>query len=340
MTGSDNLDQKNLINELTQGRELAKQLQIHLNAASSSHEARELLVHKILNSYDKALSMLKWNEESQQQAGRSGALTGMLESPTYHSASPSEDSDQELKDPELRDQSKKRKAVPRWTQKVQVCPGTGLEGHLDDGYIWRKYGQKDILGAKYPRGYYRCTHRHVQGCLATKQVQRSDEDPTLFEITYRGRHTCNHRSNPPQPPPPPPPSASPQTQDPNAPLTNPHEILLNFRSDLRVITENLETAPKRSPAFSFPSTSPLNPEKILQSSPSMVNQSNFMGNYSPSLVSPATSGSSYFSGMAGPSEIAPASTTNSPTVSLDFPFGSLDQFGGPNFPFDDHGFFS
>uniref|UniRef100_A0A7N2MN53 WRKY domain-containing protein n=1 Tax=Quercus lobata TaxID=97700 RepID=A0A7N2MN53_QUELO len=40
------------------------------------------------------------------------------------------------------------------------------------------------------RGYYRCTHRRVQGCLATKQVQRSDEDPTVFKITYRGRHTC------------------------------------------------------------------------------------------------------------------------------------------------------
>ena len=32
--------------------------------------------------------------------------------------------------------------------------------------------------------------RHAQGCLATRQVQRSDEDPTVFEVTYRGRHTC------------------------------------------------------------------------------------------------------------------------------------------------------
>jgi hypothetical protein len=41
------------------------------------------------------------------------------------------------------------------------------------------------------RGYYRCTHRNGQGCLATKQVQRSDEDPTIIEVTYRGRHTCS-----------------------------------------------------------------------------------------------------------------------------------------------------
>jgi len=34
---------------------------------------------------------------------------------------------------------------------VKVCPGTGLEGPLDDGHSWRKYGQKDILGANFPR---------------------------------------------------------------------------------------------------------------------------------------------------------------------------------------------
>lgn len=60
----------------------------------------------------------------------------------------------------------------------------------DDGYCWRKFGQKDILGSKYPRGYYRCAHRHSQGCLATKVVQRSDDDPTKSDVTYRGVHTC------------------------------------------------------------------------------------------------------------------------------------------------------
>ncbi|KAL5568311.1 hypothetical protein UlMin_024886, partial [Ulmus minor] len=74
-------------------------------------------------------------------------------------------------------------------------PAMGLEGPLDDGFSWRKYGQKDIMGAKFPRGYYRCTHRNVQGCLATKQVQRSNEDPTIVEITYRGRHTCTQASS-------------------------------------------------------------------------------------------------------------------------------------------------
>ncbi|KAM0861672.1 hypothetical protein ACQ4PT_045726 [Festuca glaucescens] len=61
---------------------------------------------------------------------------------------------------------------------------------LDDGLSWRKYGQKDILGAPYPRAYFRCTHRHTRGCQATKQVQRAAGDPLLFDVVYHGDHTC------------------------------------------------------------------------------------------------------------------------------------------------------
>lgn len=44
-----------------------------------------------------------------------------------------------------------RKLQPTWTEQVKVNIDNGLEGPTDDGYSWRKYGQKDILGAKYPR---------------------------------------------------------------------------------------------------------------------------------------------------------------------------------------------
>ncbi|GLT68646.1 hypothetical protein SLA2020_408570 [Shorea laevis] len=52
---------RNLIYELTQGREFAKQLQLHLNASSSSQETLESLTQRIYTSYEKALSILKWN---------------------------------------------------------------------------------------------------------------------------------------------------------------------------------------------------------------------------------------------------------------------------------------
>ncbi|GKU89167.1 hypothetical protein SLEP1_g3339 [Rubroshorea leprosula] len=349
------LEPKNLLNELIQGRELAKQLQFHLNAPTSSKESRELLLQRILVSYEKALSILMNCGTSAAAEVQPTGPIRMVESPP----SPrSEDSDRDVKDSEAKDTPKKRKTLPRWTQLVPVTSGTGLESPLDDGFSWRKYGQKDILGARYPRGYYRCSHRNVQGCLATKQVQRSDEDPTIFEITYRGRHTCTQAPSSSQIPP----TSSPRKQDQDTHLVNPqqlnqqqsqNDLLLNFQKELRVVTENLDI-PQSHPysSFPFPSTSNIEAENALISS-------SVMGHFSPSFTSPGASGTgtNYFQigdeGMTGVqgslnfqssnSEItdlisATTSTTNSPTVGLGFPYGNV-EFGDPNFSFNNSGFF-
>lgn len=363
-------EQKNLINELAQGRELARQLQIHLNMPSSSPDTREFLVEKILSSYEKALSML--NLSTSPLLG--GAILRMSESPPSLAGSPrSEDSDRDFKD---QDASRKRKTLPRWTRQVRVSPGMGLEGPLDDGFSWRKYGQKDILGAKHPRGYYRCTHRNVQGCLATKQVQRSDEDPNVFEITYRGRHTCtqgsgsgsgsaSHMNIPPPP-------ASYEEQEPNNNNMDPQiysnqpqqnqqlsqDMLLNLRAGLKVQTDNLDTTQHYQhpfPSFDFlASTSNIKVETQVFPVPMVDN--NFVGSFSPSFMSPATSGTDYFSvspsginnSFAGHQHVqtseselteiisAGTSAKNSSTVALEFPFG---QEFDSNFTFGNSGFF-
>lgn len=54
------------------------------------------------------------------------------------------------------------------------------------------------------RGYYRCTHQKLYHCPAKKQVQRLDNDPFMFEVTYRGDHTCHLSSTAPSIPLPPP----------------------------------------------------------------------------------------------------------------------------------------
>ncbi|EPS66609.1 hypothetical protein M569_08169, partial [Genlisea aurea] len=88
--------------------------------------------------------------------------------------------------------SYRKRIQPVWREQVKIKTENGLEeGPSEDSYSWRKYGQKDILGAKYPRSYYRCTYRLMRHCWATKQVQRSDDDPTFFEVTYKGTHSCN-----------------------------------------------------------------------------------------------------------------------------------------------------
>ncbi|KAG6517631.1 hypothetical protein ZIOFF_021027 [Zingiber officinale] len=58
---------------------------------------------------------------------------------------------------------------------------------LDDGYRWRKYGQKVVKGNPNPRSYYKCTY---PTCSVRKLIERASHDLKSVITTYEGKH--NH----------------------------------------------------------------------------------------------------------------------------------------------------
>ncbi|MED6145635.1 hypothetical protein PIB30_027202 [Stylosanthes scabra] len=91
-----------------------------------------------------------------------------------------------------KDKTKKQLKAKKKNQKKQREPRFAFMtksevDHLDDGYRWRKYGQKAVKNSPYPsRSYYRCT---TSGCGVKKRVERSCDDPSIVVTTYEGQHT-------------------------------------------------------------------------------------------------------------------------------------------------------
>ncbi|CAN6204199.1 unnamed protein product [Urochloa humidicola] len=162
-----------VVTELSQIMELVRQLEVHLGGSQTQEECRRL-ASQISSLTQRSIALIT-SYGLLDDGGRKRSAAG---SPL------SDASDAPFKT------TKKRRTANKVKNQVRVSSAAGGDIPADDGHSWRKYGQKEILGAKYPRGYYRCTHRHSQGCAATKQVQRADEDPKLFDVIYLGDHTC------------------------------------------------------------------------------------------------------------------------------------------------------
>ncbi|KAM3400454.1 hypothetical protein ACQJBY_005371 [Aegilops geniculata] len=73
-------------------------------------------------------------------------------------------------------------------QVVEVSNKSSSSGNnkqVEDGYNWRKYGQKQVKGSENPRSYYKCTYNN---CSMKKKVERSLADGRITQIVYKGAH--------------------------------------------------------------------------------------------------------------------------------------------------------
>ncbi|KAH6836459.1 WRKY DNA-binding protein 71 [Perilla frutescens var. hirtella] len=85
---------------------------------------------------------------------------------------------------------KEKKKVQKKARETRFAFVTKSEiDNLEDGYRWRKYGQKAVKNSPFPRSYYKCTS---QKCGVKKLIERSYEDPSMVITTYLSKH--NHHS--------------------------------------------------------------------------------------------------------------------------------------------------
>ena len=196
--------------------------------------------------------------------------------------------------------------------------------------------------------------------MATKQVQRSDEDPTIFEVTYRGRHTCTQ-------------SSQLNKAFPSKRKMDLEENQFHNHQENQAQEEKTEQIP--NPFFTFGSGFEVkeedtdNKEDIFSSfyfaSPSIGSDNGdnnifteaMMENFSPAFISPATSESNLLrlsschlgsnglglnvqTSESDLTEIisAPTSVTNSPILDIDLLLDKADF--DSNFPSDPAEYFS
>ncbi|EOA28741.1 hypothetical protein CARUB_v10024972mg [Capsella rubella] len=157
---------RKVVDQLVQGFEFATQLQLLLSHQQHSN-------HRLVSGSEMSGITGSWNascgDDSAAPASCNGGDSG--------------------------DSKKKRLGVGKgkrgcYTRKKRLHTRVLEARSSEDKYAWRKYGQKEILNSKFPRSYFRCTHKPTQGCKATKQVQKLEKNPEMFQITYVGYHTC------------------------------------------------------------------------------------------------------------------------------------------------------
>ncbi|KAJ4911718.1 putative WRKY transcription factor 26 [Raphanus sativus] len=118
------------------------------------------------------------------ESTRRSASTAATSDVSSHQSGAGEDNVVDAKRGKREEAVKEPRVVVQTTSDIDI---------LDDGYRWRKYGQKVVKGNPNPRSYYKCT---FTGCCVRKQVERAFHDAKSVITTYEGKH--NHHIPPTQ----------------------------------------------------------------------------------------------------------------------------------------------
>eukprot|EP01018_Ginkgo_biloba_P004666 Gb_40261 [translate_table: standard] len=87
---------------------------------------------------------------------------------------------------EMQSRSKRIKLDKRG-EKQKIIIQVRSEEVLEDGYRWRKYGEKAMKNSSIPRSYYKCSDKK---CNVKKRVERRPSESEILVVTYEGIH--NH----------------------------------------------------------------------------------------------------------------------------------------------------
>ncbi|CAH2074679.1 unnamed protein product [Thlaspi arvense] len=171
--------QQKAMETLLQGHGCANQLKLIMDhAESDSSMEREDLAKSVLHCFSDALSILidtsDHNHRQDEQSNNSSPQDSSL----------------------VRDESGRKSSLHKRGRKTAMAESSDYRRHeapnpiYHDGFLWRKYGQKQIKESDHQRSYYKCAYTKDQNCEAKKQVQMIQHNPPLYSTTYFGHHTC------------------------------------------------------------------------------------------------------------------------------------------------------